>query len=87
MLTDITQMTSHVTFNWEHVSINNTNAIPNMSILHKCIVQFGSALVSDQTNKRAFYLDRGSSVDAWMDEESGNIIHRPLAFTGTEKYF
>lgn len=33
-----------------------------------------------------FISTHGSSVDAWMDEESGNIIHWPCTFTGTEKY-
>lgn len=87
-------MTSHVTFQLEPVSINNTNPTPCMSIVHKYIVQFGSILVSFSrtprgpgiTNKRPHYLHRDSCADAWMDEESGNIIHRPHAFTGTEKY-
>lgn len=40
----------------------------------------------DQTSKRPLHLHRSGPVDAWMDEESGNIIHWPRAFTGTEKY-
>lgn len=36
--------------------------------------------------EQPFYLHHGRPVDAWMDEESGNIIHRPSTFTGTEEY-
>lgn len=65
-----------------------------MSIVHKRVVRFGSALVSflkDSCRPQGPGIKPAndhsiSTVDAWMDEESGNIIHRPRAFTGTEKY-